>query len=328
MNSLHYKLREKKELHYEARHIVGATLGLVLFGAAMFYSGMMFGQRGLVPTESNGVGEATSVEDEHVVELQNEPHKIQGMEKPELVMIANMGGHIPARAPKSTPEDEAEAAAQDSTAGRLIAESQGPVPLPARTHRIRSVEPQLATPKRKPTLAIAPAIAPAPRAVPERIAATVPAPKPVVVEKPAPVVVKKAVAVVAKPAPKKTAPSTKTKTAPPTKTKTKKAPKPRSGAKMLASRNKTPKRPSVNKVPTRNFTIQVHAFKDEKTAKEVANVIGNFRGVPTKVREQTRDGIKWYRVSIGKFSSVKEAKAYQKAFEEHKGLGNTFLTAL
>ena len=97
---------------------------------------------------------------------------------------------------------------------------------------------------------------------------------------------------------------------------------------MLASRAKSSKRPSVNKVPARNFTIQVHAFKDEKTAKEVANVIGNFRGLPTKVRVQTQDGTKWYRVFIGSFSSVKEAKAYQKAFEEHKGLGNTFLTAL
>ena len=97
---------------------------------------------------------------------------------------------------------------------------------------------------------------------------------------------------------------------------------------MLASRAKRSKRPSVNKVPARNFTIQVHAFKDEKTAKEVANVIGTFRGLPTKVRVQTQDGTKWYRVFIGSFSSVKEAKAYQKAFEEHKGLGNTFLTAL
>ena len=45
MYVLHQQLREKRELHYEFRHLVGVVVGLAIFGSAMFYTGLLVGER-------------------------------------------------------------------------------------------------------------------------------------------------------------------------------------------------------------------------------------------------------------------------------------------
>jgi cell division protein FtsN len=89
-----------------------------------------------------------------------------------------------------------------------------------------------------------------------------------------------------------------------------------------------PKKVAVKPAPSnRAYTIQIHAFKDSATAQEVASAIGKFKGKLADIRSQQRDEVTWYRVQIGSFNNLTEARSFQKAFEAQKGLANTFLVA-
>jgi cell division protein FtsN len=89
-----------------------------------------------------------------------------------------------------------------------------------------------------------------------------------------------------------------------------------------------PKKVAVIPAPSnRAYTIQIHAFKDSATAQEVASAIGKFKGTLADIRSQQRDEVTWYRVQIGSFNNLTEARSFQKAFEAQKGLANTFLVA-
>ena len=53
MHHLYDQLKEKSDFSFEPRHILGAAIGLAVFGAAMLYSGILLSERGGVATNPN-----------------------------------------------------------------------------------------------------------------------------------------------------------------------------------------------------------------------------------------------------------------------------------
>ena len=116
MYVLHQQLREKRELHYEVRHLVGVVLGLAIFGGAMFYTGLLIGERyGAAGTFHDPelvyqtVFGADEDEKQGDGEVQHDSSEVEGREEaPELLHLEELGSLIPASAPraKKSQDDE------------------------------------------------------------------------------------------------------------------------------------------------------------------------------------------------------------------------------
>jgi cell division protein FtsN len=364
LHHLYDQLKEKTEFSFEPRQILAAAIGLSVFGAAMLYSGILLSERGgphkanqaVVPMAIQSVDSPSFVASSDARERDGQVPD----NEPELVHVSNLGSAIPARAPKNLSNRKKRTISPGIS---RVLRSVGPVPvpeekieppkLPSAESLVPSgqVEAAVATPIRQihRTLfrransggeAIARGtdfarssvqkgaaelanetgeyrntlrrslgrtldqtaqnyvppepVKEAPK--PEPVAAPVPVPTPAVAVLPK--AVTPAVAVLPKMA----------------------APKRKAVAKA---------KPRVEKpAPAhRAYTIQIHAFKEQGTAQEVANAIGSFKGKPAKIRTQQGDSVIWYRVQIGSFTNLADARSFQKSFEAQKGLANTFLVA-
>ena len=115
MYVLHQQLREKRELHYELRHLVGVCLGLAIFGGAMFYTGLLVGERyGAAGTfhdpelvYKSVFGESQGEEDDLAEQGGADLDLGEKGAAPELLHLEELGSLIPASAPrlKKTEED-------------------------------------------------------------------------------------------------------------------------------------------------------------------------------------------------------------------------------
>jgi hypothetical protein len=352
LHDLYDQLKEKDEFSFEPRHILWAAVGLAIFGAAMLYSGILLSERGGVHTSESSKlplamttkGQPVFVANRDMKFLKNGHEKVE----PELVHVRNLGSAIPARTPNRT------ASRKHSNTNKgfsRVLRSVGPVPLPEpkevrppkapsvasvlsgrkveaavavplrqvhrtmfrrvntggkaigmgteyTSQRIKNAAGNLATKSGLVRSALRRSLG---RAV-HRTAENYIPPKPVIAPEPEPVV---AIA----PTPQSVAVLPKFN-------------KPK--RKAITVRKARVVKPAPAK---RAYTIQIHAFKDVATAREVANAIGKFHGKKAVIRTQQRDSMTWYRVQIGSFTNLADARSYQKDFEAQKGLANTFLVA-
>ena len=115
MYVLHQQLREKRELHYEFRHLVGVILGLVVFGSATFYTGLVVGERyGAAGQfhDPDRVYEVVFGTDDAPSDSEKDENDVLGLipepvVQPELVQLEQLGELIPASAPKQRKQDKA-----------------------------------------------------------------------------------------------------------------------------------------------------------------------------------------------------------------------------
>ncbi len=344
MHHLYDQLKEKTEFSFEPRQILAAAIGLSVFGAAMLYSGILLSERGgphkakqaVVPMAIQSVDSPSFVARSDARERDGQVPD----NEPELVHVSNLGSAIPARAPKKLSNRKKRTISPGIS---RVLRSVGPVPvpeekieppkLPSAESLVPSgqVEAAVATPIRQihRTLfrransggeAIARGTDFARSSVQkgaaelanetgeyrnrlrrslgrtlDQTAQNYVPPEPVAAPAPVPT---PAVAVLPKMA----------------------APK----RKAVAKAKSRVEKPAP---AHRAYTIQIHAFKEQDTAQEVANAIGSFKGKPAKIRTQQRDSVIWYRVQIGSFTNLADARSFQKSFEAQKGLANTFLVA-
>jgi len=354
LHHLYDQLKEKSDFSFEPRHILGAAIGLAVFGAAMLYSGILLSERGGVGTNPKAPVSLSIQSQSPSFVAKADPTNNKGGE-PELVHVGNLGAAIPARVPKRA------AKKKNSEGMSRVLRAVGPVPVPEeeKVAPPKAPKAEALIPARKVELAVASPLRQVHRTlfrrassggeaiargtnyarnsvqkgatelahetgdyrnalrkslgraldrtaenyVPEEPVKEEPKPQPAVAKLPKPA---KAVAVL----PKVMVPK----------------PKPVAKPKPVVKAKAKPK--VVKPAPSnRNYTIQIHAFKDKGTASEVANVIGSFKGKAAKIRTQQREGVTWYRVQIGSFNNLAEARSFQKSFEVQKGLANTFLVA-
>ena len=326
MQALHRQLQEKRELHYETRHLVMAGGLLLVYGMAMFYAGLILGEEngasGRFHSPRDFVAATMGASGDIVHKVQRvlfgsavaspvqkrvDPAPVAAAlpRERELVQVASMGTSIPARVPK--PERKAEAKPVK------VITSEGPIPLFA--------EPVVGVPDAlaavNPTGAAPPVTGPAPEAKPVRKAGSAAA----AAIKPAPI---KAAPTAAK------APAVKKARKVAVKAKAVVEPKAKVRSTVQAKpRTRSKSRSKVNSQATRRaFTLQVHALRNAETARDVARALGVFQGQKARVEPLERNGGQWYRVHLGAFATLGEARTFQKAFENRRGLTNTFPVSL
>ncbi len=319
MHALHRQLQEKRELHYETRHLVIAGGLLIVYGLAMFYAGMIVGEenraKGLsygpvaLRSASDGLvdkvkrvllGSAEAVASQKKVEPA--PATAELPREPDLPQLATMGISIPARAPKP------------KAAAVKVITSDGPIPLEAPVFKPLPQETpapvaKRTTPKKvKQAATRATPAAPAPKAAPEKR--------------------KRAVTPVAKAeAPRKAAKAARASVAPSPAPAPKIAKRKKTSSKKARSR--TPKRKAKKALKKESgFTLQVHALANVGAARDVARALGVFRGQKARVQPVKRNGGQLYRVLVGSFDTIAEAKEFQKAFETRRGLSKTIAVPL
>ncbi len=77
------------------------------------------------------------------------------------------------------------------------------------------------------------------------------------------------------------------------------------------ARAKNAPKPAMPKVdPSGNYTVQIGSFQDQKQANSLAGALKS-KGYPAFVKPMaTPNGKYWYRVRVGTFRNVEDAKAY------------------
>jgi cell division septation protein DedD len=319
MHALHKKLREKREFYYEPRHVVGAALGLLVFGAGMFYSGLVIGKRAEHSTSDtpSAVGQSGDASARLAMlgranVLLNQDlllGEVEELEKaePNLVNVAELGRPIPAKVPRAR-----------KPTGRRIIRAKGPVPAEVQKAVEERPEITMEDLTRVSTMSM--------RATNITVAEVGSRSASDSARVMGPMMADAFQEVYAE-APSKVAEPETMKAAtfgvPPLNGNMIK----RGRAARVKSAKKAKGKP-VAEDDRRAFTIQIHAFKSKGTAEEVASAIGNFQGHRTLVKKQIRGQSEWFRVQIGSFPNLRNARSYQQAFEAHKGLANTFLVSM
>lgn len=73
------------------------------------------------------------------------------------------------------------------------------------------------------------------------------------------------------------------------------------------------------------FTVQVSSHVNEEEAKTKAEELKNKKGLSAFVVPATVKGKQWYRVSIGLFDKMLEAKSYQEKLKKDAGIPSAFV---
>jgi len=74
-----------------------------------------------------------------------------------------------------------------------------------------------------------------------------------------------------------------------------------------------PSPPGKSRITRTNWSVQVHATRDERSARQVADRLRNQGYVPI-ISRIVREGEVWYRVRVGSFGSADEARASVERF--------------